>query len=129
MGWRATTDANGRFALSRLPRQRVDLETLNMPAGDEYPVGWWATTDANGRFALSRLPRQRTTSSAVGHMTHLVELPADANQLDINLGGGATIKGSLLFGDGTPVDGMVALRFVSNGPWNDTVGWHPLGKL
>ena len=94
MGWRATTDANGRFALSRLPRQRVDLEV-----------------------------------SAVGHMTHLVELPADANQLDINLGGGATIKGSLLFGDGTPVDGMVALRFVSNGPWNDTVGWHPLGKL
>lgn len=105
-------------------------QTLNMPAGDEYPVGWWATTDANGRFALSRLPRQRVylEVSAVGHMTHLIELPADANQLDINLGGGATIKGSLLFGDGTPVDGMVALRSPSNSRWLDTNDWRPLER-
>ncbi len=104
-------------------------QTLNMPAGDEYPVGWWATTDANGRFALSRLPWQRVylEVSAVGHMTHLVELPADGNQLDIGLGGGATIKGSLLFGDGTPVDGMVALRSPANS-WTDTHGWRPLER-
>ena len=93
-------------------------------------MGWRATTDANGRFALSRLPRQRVylEVSAVGHMTHLIELLADANQLDIDLGGGGTIKGSLLFGDGTPVDGMVALRSPSNSRWLDTNGWRPLER-
>ena len=105
-------------------------QTLNMPAGDEYPVGWWATTDANGEFALSRLPRRRIylEVSAVGHMTHLVELPADGNQLDIGLGGGATLKGSLLFGDGTPVDGTVTLRPRSDSRWGDRNRWRALER-
>ena len=105
-------------------------QTLNMPAGDDYPVGWWATTEANGKFALRRLPRRRVhlEVSAVGHMTHLVELPADRNQLDIALGGGATLKGSLLFADGTPVDGTVMLRPQSDNRWVDRNGWRALER-
>ncbi|MDE0444062.1 MAG: carboxypeptidase regulatory-like domain-containing protein [Gammaproteobacteria bacterium] len=105
-------------------------QTLNMPAGDDYPVGWWVTTDANGEFALRRLPRGRVhlEVSAAGHMTHLVELPADRNQLDIALGGGATLKGSLLFGDGTPADGTVMLRPQSDNHWVDRNGWRALER-
>ena len=47
-------------ARTGLPVPGVDIryaaslaQTLNMPAGDDYPVGWWATTDANGEFASS----------------------------------------------------------------------------
>ena len=105
-------------------------QTLNMPAGDDYPVGWWATTDANGEFALSRLPRRRVylEVSAAGHMTHVVELPADGNQLDIGLGGGATLEGSVLFGDGTPVDGTVLLWPQSDSRWIDRNGWRALER-
>lgn len=124
-------------ARTRLPVPGVGIryatslgETLNIPAGDDYPVGWWVTTDANGQFALRRLPWRRVhlEVSAIGHMTHLVELPADGNQFDIALGGGATLKGSLLFGDGTPVDGTVMLRPRSDSRWVDRNGWRALER-
>ena len=100
-------DVGIRYASSR-------AQTLNMSAGDQYPIGWWATSDENGRFVLSRLPEGRVYLEmlAIGHPTNLVELRAGVDHLDIELGGGATIEGSLLLADGTPVDGSVTLRRV-----------------
>ena len=94
-----------------------EVQWLNLSVGDEYPVGWGATTDENGKFALNRLPERRVhlEVSSVGHITQAVRLPVGIDHLDIELGGGATIEGSLSLADGTRVEGTVTLRLDSNG--------------
>ena len=104
-------------------------QTLNMSAGDDYPVGWWSVTDENGRFALRRLPQRRVylEVSAVGQATNVVELRAGADNLDIEIGGGAMIEGSLLSAGGTPVIGTVTLRVVTD-RWLDRNHWRALER-
>ena len=94
----------------------IELEELRIDVREEYPLGWWATTDENGTFALSRLPERRVhlEVASVGHITRAVRLPAGRDRLDIELGGGATLEGSLSLAGGTPVEGTVTLRLESN---------------
>lgn len=92
------------------------LQALAIDVAKEYPLGWWATTNRDGGFALSRLPEGRVRLDMLSgeYVTRRVVLPAGRDRLDIELGGGATIEGSMSLADGTPVEGTVWLRFDSD---------------
>ena len=93
------------------------LGVLAIDVAEEYPLGWWATTDRDGAFALSRLPEGgvRLEVMSAEHVTRPVRLPAGTDRLNIELGGGATIKGTMSLADGTPVEGTVWLQFDTDG--------------
>lgn len=92
------------------------LATLAIDVAEEYPLGWWATTNGDGAFALSRLPDGQVRLDVLSgeYVTRAVGLPAGVGRMDIELGGGATIEGSMSLADGTPVEGTVWLYFDSD---------------
>ena len=94
-----------------------ELEVLNIDVGAGYPNDWWDTTDEHGRFALGRLPERGVylNMASARHITRDVGLPAGLDRLDVELGGGAMIEGSLSLADGTVVEGMVRLGLDANG--------------
>lgn len=93
------------------------LQVLAIDVAEEYPLGWWATTNRDGGFVLSRLPEDRVRLDMWSgeYVTRAVGLPAGRDRLDIELGGGASIEGSMSLADGTPVEGTVRLWFDTDG--------------
>lgn len=97
-------DAGIKF-VPRSARAESSLEQLDHWSGTS------AVTDADGRFELRGLPQHgiQLEVRAPGHAGRSVGSPAGAERLDIELGVGATIEGSLTLASGEPVRGTVRL--------------------
>lgn len=114
IGGRITDAGDGSSIAGAVIRyEPTALSVLAIDVAEEYPLGWWTTTDQDGAFALSRLPENRVRLEVLSeeYVTRAVGLPAGRDRLDIELGGGAMIEGSMSLADGTPVEGTVWLQF------------------
>lgn len=86
---------------------------------DESPPGWSASTDGEGHFTLADLPSRdvHLQVSAAGYaVSDGIHVPPDTSRLDIRLGRGATIDGTLSLVSGRPAAGEVGLSWEGM-PW------------
>ena len=100
--------------------RHLSLEARYSSTGEDDPLpGWSATTDDEGHFALADLPSRDVylQVTAEGYArSRGIRVAPDTNRLDIRLGKGATIEGTLSLVHGSPAMGEVALSLVGR-PW------------
>ena len=107
----AIPDADVRYAPLEAHLQRHDQAAA-------WPSS--ATTDDDGHFTLDNLPRSSVPLqvAAAGYAKpRNLTLAAKAKRLEIRLGRGATIHGTLSLPDGGPAAGHVTLAPATRTPW------------
>lgn len=98
-----------------------EMQFASIPDEDRLQTGSSATSDERGLFTLPGLPRESVylQVAAAGYADDSeVALFADREQLDIRLGTGATIEGSLQLPGHVAASGMVSLG--RGAPWRGT---------
>lgn len=98
-----------------------EMQFASIPDEDRLQTGSSATSDERGLFTLHGLPRESVylQVTAAGYADDSkVALFADREQLDIRLGTGATVEGSLLLPGRVPASGVVSLG--RGAPWRGT---------
>ena len=119
---------------TRAPIQGAKVKRADRP--DDHPlwrqwvVNWIDTvvTDADGSFALNAIPREATPvlATADGYRGEKVELPPHVEHIEVamgvaeDLGGNATVSGSLAWADGRPAAGWASLSWRQAGQGGDT---------
>ena len=121
-----------------LPVAGADVRHLSLEARysstgeDDPPPGWSATTDDEGHFTLVDLPSRDVylQVTAEGYArSRGIRVSPDTNRLDIRLGNGATIEGTLSLVRGGPAMGEVTLSLAGR-PWeSESLQVDPFGRF